>query len=299
MQKTENPAIGFSMFQLGDITENALQPALPDGLERIEANRESIRAWLAGAEDAHVLVGYRNPLIDLATRLAADDFGEIPLQAWQAEISNLVELARCDRRRVTLVDIDAMLASPDEFSEHVRERCGAVVRLTPPQALDEQHTPGQLARLTVASALRADENAHAALVELQASSFRLPDPASFSVNEAVAELEQLAGGGVSEHANLEEENELLLLQLHQVQEELEAYFLANKSLERDVDKLRSNSQAHAKKHAAELRNCQAALKQKSIDLETRENDLQAMRQSLSWKLTSPLRAVLGVFVRDR
>jgi hypothetical protein len=67
--------------------------------------------------------------------------------------------------------------------------------------------------------------------------------------------------GTDTAAELKEENELLLLQLHQVQEELETYFLENKQLKESQEK-------------------HAALKSEHSELETRHSSLVAEHNAL-------------------
>jgi hypothetical protein len=80
-------------------------------------------------------------------------------------------------------------------------------------------------------------------------------------------------------ADMEEENELLLMQLHQVQEELESYFLQNQDLERKFREVQAEKQEFERK-ARQARNM-----------------LSDVHGSLSWKITAPirwlLRALLG------
>jgi|GEM_PF-4295893 len=79
--------------------------------------------------------------------------------------------------------------------------------------------------------------------------------------------------------DLKEENDLLLAQLHQVQEELESYFLENQDLRR--------KQQQAEKENTEL----------TRQARQASNMLADVHKSWSWKLTAPIRAVLGIFIR--
>ncbi len=77
--------------------------------------------------------------------------------------------------------------------------------------------------------------------------------------------------------DLEEENELLLHQLHHVQEELETYYLKSQDTDR------------------QLADCRNELAHVHDELNIANSAVNALRNSLSWKITGPMRAILGVF----
>lgn len=89
---------------------------------------------------------------------------------------------------------------------------------------------------------------------------------------------------VDELEELKEENELLLLQLHQVQEELESYYLTNLDLEKKASK-----QSKLEKENRVLQQRAQVLSQK----------IDNMRHSKSWKLTKPLRGFTKLFKHNR
>jgi hypothetical protein len=125
------------------------------------------------------------------------------------------------------------------------------------------------------------------LSELEASSIPLRFPLHATPAELLADwqnADRQAGQGGSD---LAEENELLLLQLHQVQEELESHFLANRSLER---KLRGQE-----KLSQQSVGLQQELLSIHQELVTSRAEVNALRESLSWRLTAPLRKILDVF----
>jgi len=77
----------------------------------------------------------------------------------------------------------------------------------------------------------------------------------------------------------QEENELLLLQLHQVQEELEHYYLRNLELEEETKRKQAKESTTKRKKEKE--------QQDSIQRLERRIDL--IEHSTSWRLTAPLR----------
>ena len=98
-----------------------------------------------------------------------------------------------------------------------------------------------------------------------------------------------------------QENELLLLQLHQVQEELEDIFLRNQNLKQAHDR----SEAANKKTADENENLSQKLQQvleellvKDRVIESHRQRVTRLKQTVSWKITVPLRAVARPFRRS-
>ena len=72
-----------------------------------------------------------------------------------------------------------------------------------------------------------------------------------ALREQVAKLNTTLTNTKTEHTELQEENDLLLAQLHHVQEELERYFLAN----REYQTLLANTQPtflRARQHISRL-----------------------------------------------
>ena len=76
--------------------------------------------------------------------------------------------------------------------------------------------------------------------------------------------------------DLQEENELLLLQLHQVQEELESYYLRNLELENRGDYRPAFSEANSRRL---------------------QHRYKLMRESTSWRITAPMRVIVRKLLR--
>jgi len=111
----------------------------------------------------------------------------------------------------------------------------------------------------------------------------------------------------------ESENEILLLQLHHIQEELETYYNKNQELENTIAALRDSTPKELETYYnknQELENTVAVLRDSapkelktySKELETYynknqelENTIAALRDSTSWKLTARLRRFVNKF----
>lgn len=87
--------------------------------------------------------------------------------------------------------------------------------------------------------------------------------------------------GESARSDLAEENELLLLQLHQVQEELDRYYLELQ----DALKRRSSLEKR-------LTGCKEELEKRERELENARRKIEDFRRSTSWRITLPVR-ILG------
>jgi hypothetical protein len=88
------------------------------------------------------------------------------------------------------------------------------------------------------------------------------------------------------------ENELLLLQLHQVQEELEIIFLQKQRLEQEQKERAVELQAQMKQHHMQFKQ---SLLAKDQEVEEQRRRLARIKQSASWKITAPVRAVVKPF----
>lgn len=91
--------------------------------------------------------------------------------------------------------------------------------------------------------------------------------------------------------DLQQENDMVIQQLHKTQEELEQYILGNKGSGVKLEKLeRSIKQKNEKLHAFSKKNKQLVEK-----LGQAKQEIKAIRQSKSWKLTAPLRRIIKLF----
>jgi chromosome segregation ATPase len=96
----------------------------------------------------------------------------------------------------------------------------------------------------------------------------------------------------------EEENELLLLQLHQVQEELETIFLRNQNLKQAHQQLEASQIEAARANEVlvqELQQVNQALGAKDGEIEKQRQRVTRLKQTVSWKVTAPLRVMAKPF----
>jgi myosin heavy subunit len=89
-----------------------------------------------------------------------------------------------------------------------------------------------------------------------------------------------------------QENEELLLQLHQVQEELEQTFLQRKQLERTT---KQHIEITVNEKNIELQKVKDELLNKEREVEKYRKRAARLKQTVSWKITSPIRAIANPF----
>ena len=295
-------------------------PAAFEGLTRSLAaapfqsvsDLDALVADLVGNPKAQAVVIYPNPVLVIGTRLEEGDKPADAIEAWRRDTERLLGVFRRDRRKVTLVDGHAALAAPALFHRLLDARVPFSVGGLPDEEAGADGELAGLPHLIAAQALRQDDVAAPLVAELEASSLPLEPAYRIDVDDLVEKWATAVAATGSSPADeeLAEENELLLHQLHTVQEELEAHFLENRRFDSRLDEMQAEAKrarVAAEKARLARRSLQeefneagAAWKEERKALTDRltwtANDLTAIRQSLSWKVTAPLRRVLGLFI---
>ena len=292
---------------------------------RAEAAHEEVEARLREADTPAALLFCTRPESLLIEAMEQDGDPAARLDAWLDSARTLLQAYRRNRRSAVIVDVDEALAAPDAFLDACARRFSLAVPETTPapaQAEGEASTPDPVHALIAAQWAAASSDVAPLLEELEASRTPLAassiQPATDSAT-AWQTYRELCGRAADESCvqDLQEENELLLLQLHQVQEELETYYLEAQDKEKKYQDLaRAKSQLNerhneVKKEKDELRKENRHLAKRRHELKkdieklekevarlARERDrarqqVQELKNSRSWKVTSPLRAVRG------
>jgi myosin heavy subunit len=96
----------------------------------------------------------------------------------------------------------------------------------------------------------------------------------------------------AKNKEITQENELLFLQLHQVQEELEKTFLLRKPLDRQAHQLIETAKNG---NLQELEQLKKELLSKEREIEKYHLRETKLKQTLSWKITAPIRAIAKPF----
>lgn len=294
-----------------------------------------------------------------AKGLAGGQSAAQALEHWQARAQALLAFCRRNRRRLALVEAGSLRREPDPVLERVfahlgqslpgelqlvpvEEEADPVLTVIAFQAVAQSEAAkamnGELeARAFPAGSgaecgLRAVDRAAEALAR-QAEAVRFLQAQNASLLAERGEREKLEDQLAKIQAALEaqarsavagqEELDLLMLQLHALQDELEAGFLQRRELEaafsaRKEELEQSGAEAESKaKLAAELQEQLAAREEEvkglhgriaSLEAERVERDawlqdkdaqLAALWQSTSWRVTAPMRRVKLAFTAKR
>lgn len=295
--------------------EDAFEPILvhleSNGIEH-GGGLDALTRQLDEDQGARVIVIYENPVTSLVARMKQDEPLPDCLEDWAKTTENLLALYRRNRRRLTLMDGNSALGNGALASHWLHELLGIPSIDEPNHGWSENPTKGGALHLLVDGALRRHDRTGALLAELEASSQPLGAAWELDLEAAIAELAIAAQEPAGTHSDeLVEENGLLLLQLQQVQEELECNYLTNRELEQklqeaagrpdpgEMNKLRNHSN-ELQAQLAESRSQQEVAREQIRDLNEKlsykEQSIQKLRNSLSWKVTAPIRKVLGLFM---
>lgn len=205
-----------------------------------------VATWLAEHPMAHGLLLFKAPVFEIAQALADGREPEAALSQWMAGVQPLFQVVRANRRRVTLVPLEAALAHPASLIDGLINRMGLnIPAASVPSACELPEVPSAMFRMLAENALWQSHEARHLAAELEASSLPIEVPdewAETAVNAAYSDIVQRMKEGAAPSRELQEENELLLQQLHQVQEELETHFLSSQKYEKQVAELDQEKQ---------------------------------------------------------
>lgn len=297
--------------------------------ENAEASPDDLAARLGGEEAPAALLLWTRPEAVIEQAMVRNEDPAQALAEWIASARSLLHGYRRNRRKTLLVDVEHAVAAPDAFLRACADRLALTVPAETPalgEAPSDDTASDPVLRLIATQWAAATPEADELLEELEASAQPLAAACSTPVDCAAAWQEyrtaQQERQDESRLRELQEENELLLLQLHQVQEELESYYLAlqdergkreetdqsltsrnkkNKQLKKKLaardqtinqlqKELSARDQA-AKKRQAEIGKWEKRYQSIQARKERRDMQLQAMRQSRSWRITAPMRAL--------
>jgi hypothetical protein len=260
-------------------------------------------AELLEADSAtRLLIAYPDPVIVVAQSLAATAGGSNPTVSELSWLSGLLALHRQNRGRITLFNGDAALADPAGLALQLRQRCALEIEPRPPESADRLAEFSLLDIICAEAMIRRDETLATTLAELEASSLPLVPP---KAGTASAVLEAWRAGGDPApkvpvvEKDLAGENELLQLQLQQVQEELESYFLANRNLQRQLEQLQEKSTSTGQEGSRQTEQSSKGFSSWSSHANRLQADLDAVHASLSWRITAPLRALARPFMEKK
>ena len=236
---------------------------------------EAIEHWLKASDTTHLLAFQTPPETAIAEAIAQEGSTlDDAVDAWAESARKLLHAIRRNRKRTTLFEASAARANPGAFGEKVAEHLTlGVNKAAPQQSRDPESSRAALYRVIAAQAVAQSQDLQDLRDELEASAIPLAGAQAADApdcNQALADLRK--------QQHLEEENELLLLQLHQVQEELETYYLENQKMNKDQK---------------EIERLKGEVKRLAEQRDWAKHHMEKMKNSKSWKITAPLRGLRG------
>ena len=300
---------------------------------------EALPAWLEQHPEGHILLLFNAPVPMIAGLMAdALEPGEAVAQ-WRRQAEQVLAVVRQNRRCITLVALEAALADPAAFINLLGERFGLALK-RPVDSTETDENPGAVFRMMAENAVWQSPDVRNLAAELEANALPMPPSRGLllpAVEEVYSEFNALVERTSSRNKELEEENELLLQQLHQVQEELETTLEKNRNLSTKLDAL-EKEQSAAASCSEQLTKVQTELDQVKRQSDERRKDLEeenelllhqlhhvqeelesyylngmnarheleevratieALYNSMSWKITRPLRFLVDLFTGHR
>ena len=257
----------------------------------------SIENWLAETDATHLLAVHTPPESGIAHGISHEGKSlDETIHSWTESARALLRVIRRNRARTTLFDASAAYASQEEFRTKAAERlCLDANRATSSAAPDLESSPSALYRVIAAQAVAQSLELQDLRDELEASAIPLASGESTDMRACNQALDELLARE-QKRQNLEEENELLLLQLHQVQEELETYYLEAQDKEKERKKLVDENES-LNKRCEDLKKqvdrLEGDVKKTTKQRDWAKHHMDKMKNSTSWKLTASLRAIRG------
>ena len=293
------------------------------------AQKDATTEWLSYDPAIHCLCITEGPVAAIATALKAGRSLEEAAAEWQHNAEAALDLIRRNRFQCLTLLQEQIAPEQKSFTQLIQDRFGIELDLE----VDSGQQSAEDAFYSILAAQYVTQNMELADIaaELEASAWPLSDnPMSSKFNyDAVVEayrdgLHRLEGyrqqsdeleslRSESEqlkvrHADLQQENDTMLSQLHKVQLELEDYFLRyeeekKKSAELTKGRERFKNELKQLKKAQQKAENDVANMQQGIDgrnntirqkvrtIKNLEMRIDAIEKSRSWRLTKPGRAI--------
>ena len=265
------------------------------------------KAMLQAEPGAHVLICHDAPEVQIEHEIG---LGRAPSQAlanWQNVVEPLLALYHEHYQRITLVESEALFTQTKALSEQLSKRSGLAlgrVKVEAPAITLDKHAEWlQASRRLLALQALSHSSARKLVQELSVSSLPLLESAGlleqldslFDLHRTVLEARPKDRVDISAQQalqakldDLQQENDLIIEQLHKTQEELEQFLLGNNGNSAKVAKLeRDIKRKNEKLHAFSQKS-----KRLAAQLKEARQQLKALRQSKSWKVTAPMRKVI-------
>lgn len=302
--------------------EKALDPAQKPALLPVafDIKLPSLQQVMANLDNVALLLFYSRPEAFLMKAMSAETSAAMALAKWCTASESMLKTIQRYRSRTVLFNSESAFRSAAAFKDLCWERFRLKGRSEDMISVPPRKPVSAVHQLIAAQMVVQSAEVQDLLDELEASavpSDTLSVMPKVNCEDALAEWR-----GQGESDQLKEVNELLLMQLHQVQEELESHYLrlheTEKKLRETEEKLRETEEKLGETEEklgetrGELTSRNALIERRNKSLEDKDktsrakvNELERhlaetrdtltrIRQSLSWKLTKPLRDIRGL-----
>lgn len=263
-----------------------------------------LAAWVAQRHDVQTILFHTAPEKAMAVAMEQGVEPTAALHQWEITAAQLLQVHRRNRVRSRVINVDRALSAPSEFLRVCRQHLGlglaSVSESASPDVPAGPSRQDPVYELIAAQMVAQSDEALDLARELDASALPMghrsePGHADcLRAYEAINSVrEELAGeraareSAESRAQELKQENEEMLAQLHQVQEELEAYFIRA----RDEEKKWKAAEKRLKERDSKAKEFFQAKKTQQARAEHYRNRLAAVHKSTSWKVTTPLRVI--------
>ena len=230
------------------------------------------------------------PETALLSAMAGTSSTSEALERWKRSARSVLQIYYRNRQTATVLSYEFLRRHPQKSADHLRQSLGIdIERSTTVMNVINDGKVSEVLRLVAMQMVSQSSDIRDIIEELDAcSAVDLPvDDAIESIDLELV-CEELVKNGLHEMASdLAEENQLLLLQLHQVQEELERYYL---ELQDAVNRRFSLERR--------LTDWKDKVEKRERELENARNKIEDFRRSTSWRITLPVR-ILGRLIRRK
>ena len=236
--------------------------------------------------EAQLIGLYPNPIIDVATHLVGEGCTrrgiDAHLEQTIAWMGAVLRLFRKHRGRITLVDWHGALADIVKVAEQTQGSAAVKLHNLVDQAFAAPPGPNLLSCVVAQAAIHWSDSLRPLFTELHAGSVPLASPIVPDPDMLLDDWVICADETVAQGLELKERNRLTSLQLRQLQEELEEYFVASRKLGDELALTKDKMKRREEEQKKRIRTLE-----KKVD--RLENRWSQVFQSTLWKLTAPLR----------
>ena len=265
------------------------QPDMLEGIKRIlnstadsdilladSRNLQLLEFWNKEYPQATFLFFYTDAEVAIANAVSKGQDFQRFIKSWHDANNRMLQFQRKNRNKVLLFNAHDFIAQPQKIIK-VCDRIGLVLKRHE-NAIPVSNMP-PLEYLITAYCVANDSSIQNLKAELEASACPLGAPVQAVKLEpmvVINEYKKLQSKAF-DCEKAEKETELLIKQLHQVQEELEAVFLQKHSLESEhqrIEQIKLDLQAKEKEYSE------------------RDRFLVMIKESVFWKSTAAIRAII-------